>query len=553
MSNIKRVIGGAGSGKSRLILAEMDKARHELGLSPCEIGFTTFTTNGRRVIVERAAAQWGCDGDYLAKEGNFRTAHSTCMRQIKVTSAQLLASDEESAGWIAQHIGTDLDIPAKKASSESTTYCSRSRESREAAMALSFWSFSRNTLTPLIQVIEMARSLGQPAPSLDAAKHFIERYESAKRMHERLDFCDLLGQFAGVSFSIEGHTPATPKGDPPEEIRALFIDEAQDASALVDRVCRRLATAPGVDRALIVGDSFQAIFGFTGSDYRNFESWEAEQSVMPRSYRCPRPIMELGERCLATMHAGYWDRGIAPAAHEGFIEQAFQPDDAIDQIDLEESTLILARCHFSLKAFAKTLAAREIPFESLEESHQKERDAFHALWKLQHNEAVLHDAMQAAIALFPAQNGDFLERGTKEAWEQGKFEMCLDILCQEDLEQAGCTPRLARAIREGTWPECVSARYHNPALRWTSAARRYGPQLAASPRVKLATIHGAKGAEGSTVILSTQTSRRIEQSRRRVPEKHDEECRIAYVGVTRARRRLIVVQSPDSQRMELPL
>ena len=55
------------------------------------------------------------------------------------------------------------------------------------------------------------------------------------------------------------------------------------------------------------------------------------------------------------------------------------------------------------------------------------------------------------------------------------------------------------------------------------------------------------------MILSKQTSRQIEKNRRQLREQHDEECRVAYVGVTRARRRLIVVNSPDSHRMELPL
>ena len=553
MVMIQRVIGGAGTGKSRLILEKMNLAREELGLSPEEIGFTTFTRNGRRVIVERAASEWGCTEEYLSKEANFRTAHSTCLRQIEATSEQLLTSNEESAGWISQHIGTDFAGTATGTAGEDMTLCARSRESEEAALALEFWTFSRNTLTSLIKVIELAKDQGRQAPSLDAARHFIERYESAKHVHERLDFCDLLGRFAGISFSIEGHMPTTPKGVPPEEIRAVFVDEAQDASALIDRVCFRLATAPGVDRALIVGDSFQSIFGFAGSDYRNFQSWKAEQSVMPRSYRCPKPIMDLGERCLAVMHDGYWDRQIAPAPHEGLIEQSPGPEDAIDQIDLSESTLILARCQYSLNAFSKKLKRLEIPFESLDGPQQQLREAFHTLWKLQHNDGILHEEMQVVITLFPAQGNKLLMPGAKQAWEAGEYARCLDIMRQQDLEQAGCTPLLAQAIRDGGWPELLSAKYYSPALHWTAAARRHGPELATSPNVQLATIHGAKGAEGSTVILSKQTSRQIEKNRRQLREQHDEECRVAYVGVTRARRRLIVVNSPDSHRMELPL
>jgi len=47
--------------------------------------------------------------------------------------------------------------------------------------------------------------------------------------------------------------------------------------------------------------------------------------------------------------------------------------------------------------------------------------------------------------------------------------------------------------------------------------------------------------EADNVGLLTTTSRRVEQSREDCHAQHDEECRIAYVGVTRARRNLYVI------------
>ena len=43
------------------------------------------------------------------------------------------------------------------------------------------------------------------------------------------------------------------------------------------------------------------------------------------------------------------------------------------------------------------------------------------------------------------------------------------------------------------------------------------------------------------MALLTTVSRRVEQGREDCQDQHDEECRIAYVGVTRARRNLYVV------------
>lgn len=81
----------------------------------------------------------------------------------------------------------------------------------------------------------------------------------------------------------------------------------------------------------------------------------------------------------------------------------------------------------------------------------------------------------------------------------------------------------------------------------------HGPDIASDPPVKLSTIHGAKGLEAENVILSSITSPRVERARINVAESHDEECRIEYVAVTRARRNFIYVEDGLRYRMELPV
>ena len=58
-AKVERAIGGAGTGKTRLILERLTQAKDELGLSVDEIGFCTFTRAGRAEIAERAADAWG--------------------------------------------------------------------------------------------------------------------------------------------------------------------------------------------------------------------------------------------------------------------------------------------------------------------------------------------------------------------------------------------------------------------------------------------------------------------------------------------------------------
>jgi superfamily I DNA/RNA helicase len=58
--------------------------------------------------------------------------------------------------------------------------------------------------------------------------------------------------------------------------------------------------------------------------------------------------------------------------------------------------------------------------------------------------------------------------------------------------------------------------------------------------------------EGDLVILSTVSSKAVESSRHKLTDRHDEECRVNYVAVTRARENLLVVDDGGKFSLELP-
>ena len=110
-------------------------------------------------------------------------------------------------------------------------------------------------------------------------------------------------------------------------------------------------------------------------------------------------------------------------------------------------------------------------------------------------------------------------------------------------------PEFAEKLRKGEWGDLFKG-----AGRWRAAAEKYGPELATKPAIRVGTIHAAKGMEADTVVLSNTVSRRIHEAQGIDPGQHDEERRIEYVGVTRARRRLIVATDQGADyRMRLPL
>jgi superfamily I DNA/RNA helicase len=65
-----------------------------------------------------------------------------------------------------------------------------------------------------------------------------------------------------------------------------------------------------------------------------------------------------------------------------------------------------------------------------------------------------------------------------------------------------------------------------------------GENLLKEPRIKLSTIHGAKGGEADNVILCSDASKIVDEN-----NHTDDECRVAYVAVTRARENLFLLES----------
>ena len=73
---------------------------------------------------------------------------------------------------------------------------------------------------------------------------------------------------------------------------------------------------------------------------------------------------------------------------------------------------------------------------------------------------------------------------------------------------------------------------------------RRGEKITKEPRIRLSTIHAAKGTEATNVILLTDLSTRIYNSYKANPE---DEARVFYVGLTRAKQNLFLIE-PKSQK-----
>ena len=68
-----------------------------------------------------------------------------------------------------------------------------------------------------------------------------------------------------------------------------------------------------------------------------------------------------------------------------------------------------------------------------------------------------------------------------------------------------------------------------------------GEELSKEARVKLSTIHAAKGGEADNVLLILDTTKTIREAIEKSQDKEDEENRVWYVGVTRTKQNLYIM------------
>jgi DNA helicase-2/ATP-dependent DNA helicase PcrA len=546
-----RVIGAAGTGKTTQAVDILCKAkdRPEVAGNPYALGLSSFTRAARTEAANRTAAAWGCSPDELLSRGWFRTAHSVAYKQLGIQRGMILSGGRDDDKWVSEALGSDVSYSID---GDEVGGVGVYTGDPVAAAALNYWSLARNLVLSLREVVEADQS--PDAPSAEEVIKRVEQYEAAKRLDHRMDFTDMLERFVGVrNVPKDGPDFCAPEGRVPDEVVGWIFDEAQDASRLLDMACRRLTTGDSCRWAWLLGDPFQVLFSWAGASSKHFMSWDVkEQKVMPRSYRCAAPIFALGERCISGL-PDYWDRGIAPADHPGEIVESDNFEDDLQDLSPAEETLVLARTNRSVGKIAAILDDIGTPYRRV-----KGKDGAHTrdvgmggLWKLQSGQPISGEEWGYIIEMLPSKSLDgreWLVRGSKARWSKGLCDN-FDRIYDEDLPRLGVTSDLRAAIGCGKWADLVDG-----GTKWMAAAKRHGVEAVSKPKIRIGTVHSAKGMEADQVVYLTSIGRRIRESEENDPAKWAEERRIEYVAVTRARRKLVVAHDPREKfRADLPL
>ena len=324
-----------------------------------------------------------------------------------------------------------------------------------------------------------------------------DELDNYKKSYVLKDFTDMIENFI--------MSELCPKYD------VVFIDEAQDLSPIQWKMFEVLKK--NSKHVILAGDDDQAIYGWAGADVKRFQQEPAKEIVLPQSYRVPKLVQHIADNILSRI------------PEERRLEKKWKARDedgsihlitSIEDVPLHEGKwLVLARYNDKLIKLKPLLRDMGIYFEYKKKKSYKTR-----LYGAILNYIRWTNGSQLSIS----ECRDLFEFFGKEFPE--KEERLYD------LKEFGYSPTQQ-------WFEVFETEPEDSL--YIRNMMQAGEELSKEARVKLSTIHSAKGGEAHNVLLIMDNTKTIREAIEKSPDKEDEEHRVWYVGVTRTKQNLYIM------------
>jgi DNA helicase-2/ATP-dependent DNA helicase PcrA len=524
------ILAGAGTGKTRAITHRIAYRTLTGEISPRHVLAVTFTA--------RAAAEMRARLTALGAGGvQARTFHAAALRQVRYfasrllegrTMPELLESKARLVGLAAARVGVRADRTG----------------ARDLAAEIE-WAKS-SLVEPGEYAVAAAKALREPPVEPAKVAEVFGAYEQLKRRQGVIDFEDML---RAAVWGIEEHP------DVAEQIRAQYrhfvVDEYQDVNPLQQRLLD--VWLGGREDLTVVGDASQTIYSFTGatSSYLIDFPKQRRDAVVVRLVRDYRSTPQVVGLANAVIRQARGNEARLRLELEGQRPPGAEPELKIFPDEPAEAAAVAKRCRELIasgtpaseiavlfrtnaqsETYEKALAEIEVPYvvrgaERFFERAEVRRAmiALRAAVRSIPGETPLVDAVVEALSATgwardqPPPGG-----AAREQWEALAALVTL-------AEEYSATPEVLPIGQAGAVQRDVSLSAFNAEL-----ARRAEQQHAPTVEgVTLASLHSAKGLEWDAVFLVGLSDGTLPTTYAKTPEQLEEERRLLYVGVTRAR------------------
>ena len=523
------ILAGAGTGKTTTISHRIACQVRSGAFEPSQILAVTFTDKAAGELRARLAA--------LGVEGvEARTFHSAGLSQL---SRLWTSHTGETLPEILDH-----KAPLIASLANALPPPHRFLPRRELAGEI---EWAKNRMIPPSRYLD---ELGEHEPPIppDLMHRVYDGYERRKRSMGRLDFEDMLG----LALRLFDEHP-----DAAAEVRSRFtaftVDEYQDVNPLQAGLLDRWLGDR--DDLCVVGDDYQTIYAFTGASPEHLLGFtrrypHATVVRLEENHRSTPEVLELANRLAS--HLGGFRKTLRATRPSGPPPLArAEPD---EQAEVAAVVQGVRRLH----------ADEAVPLEEIA-----------VLYRINARSEPFEEAFAVAAIPYQVRDGAFLRRpGPRAVLQRLKRSSAGTGSVGEAVEaltdQLGYDPEAVPDADEEVTRQSDLGRMRSLAAEFERAgggdAAAFGAELArrfstehSGRGVNLLTYHRAKGLEFDAVFLPRLLDGELPFRSGRAKADPEEERRLLYVGITRARRYLFLTwpaarraqSSPFLDEMEL--
>jgi DNA helicase II / ATP-dependent DNA helicase PcrA len=373
------------------------------------------------------------------------------------------------------------------------------------------------------------RTNSRPAAVLAAA---YERYEQAKRFQAVLDFDDTIEQCAILLNQNE---------EVAEQVRTQYrcfvVDEYQDTDPAQERLLTAWRGAE--DNVTVVGDPNQTIYSFKGADPSFLDGFAdrypgAVSISLDRDYRSTPQIVNVANKLMGPGSGGVVLKGQRPAGPEPVCEIFDTEAEEADYLTAQINGLIASGVSAAQIAVLVRTRSQVTFYDTVL------RDAGVVTEVSDEEKFFDRPKIVEAMRLL----ADLAERSPQSTGPAGLRAVCRKLGFDPEI------PPNVRGAARADWESLMAlirlAERMPDDVRGSVGALRIELRRRAeaehAPRggggVTVATIHKAKGLEWDAVLLPGLTDGYLPIFYAKSPEEIEEERRLLYVAITRARERL---------------
>lgn len=349
------VLAGAGSGKTKTIIA---RASHLIatGTEPKRILILAFTRRAAREIEARVGLTLGRQASHGL---NASTFHSWCAHLLR-RAPKLFGFTQFSV------IDRDDQIQMFRLARGKRT----KKEFPSAADICDLYSYARNTRLKLSLALE--KLMPEEVDHKEAIAEVMKAYEQRKRSNNYLDYDDILDVVAkGL------HQSADIQKWVGQQYDHVLVDEMQDTNPIQWEILRPLADHA---KLFCVGDDAQSIYGFRGADFNNVHSFQqrlpnAEVLKLEDNYRSTQEILDVSNWLLEVSPIHYDKKlravrgsGIKPVLHtfsSDWQEGRWLAEDIIERHTegaAWHDHLVLVRSGYAARTIEQAFISAGIPY-----------------------------------------------------------------------------------------------------------------------------------------------------------------------------------------------